>query len=79
MLCSDSVGIENGMVTITGNSVGDIATYTCDPGFELIGNMTATCTQVDMNSAVFQLQELPSCRREYCMNVTRLNLWLLFV
>ena len=73
MLCSDPVGIDNGMVTITGNSVGDIATYTCDSGFELIGDMIMTCAQVDVNSAAFQLQELPSCRREYCMNVTRLN------
>ena len=62
------------MVISTGNSVGDTATYTCDPGFELIGDMTTTCTQVDMNSAAFQTQELPSCRREYYINVTRVDI-----
>ena len=52
------------MVTLNGNSVGDMATYTCDLGFELIGNATTTCTLVDMDSAEFQ-PEPPSCRREY--------------
>ena len=51
------------MVTFTGNSAGDTATYTCDPGFELIGVATMTCTLVDANSAVFQPGP-PSCRRE---------------
>ena len=64
------------MVTFTGNSIGDTALYSCDPGFELIGDMITTCTQVDMNSAAFQSQELPSCRREYCMNVAKVNLCL---
>ena len=59
------------MVAFTGNSIGDTATYSCNLGFELIGATTVTCTQVDMNSASFQLPETPSCRREYCMNVTR--------
>ena len=52
------------MVTFNGNSVGDMATYTCDSGFELIGNATTICTLVDMDSAVFQLVP-PSCRREF--------------
>ena len=63
-LCPDPVDIDNGMVTFTGNSVGDTATYTCDSGFELIGSATTTCTRVDANSAVLQLAP-PSCRREY--------------
>ena len=52
------------MVTFSGNSVGDMATYTCDSGFELMGNATTTCTLVDMDSAQFQLAP-PSCMREY--------------
>ena len=63
-LCDDPVGIDNGTVTFNGNSVGDMATYTCDLGFELIGNATTTCTLVDMDSAEFQ-PALPSCRREF--------------
>ena len=62
VLCPDPVDIDNGMVTFTGNSVGDTATYTCDSGFELIGGAITTCTGV-INSAVFQPAP-PSCRRE---------------
>ena len=68
-LCFDPVTIDNGMVTSTGASVGDTATYTCNLGFELIGDATTTCTQVDANSAAFVPQP-PVCRREFCMNVT---------
>ena len=52
------------MVTVNGSSIGDMATYTCDAGFELIGNATTICTLADMDSAEFQLAP-PSCRREY--------------
>ena len=34
-----------------------------------------TCTQGDMNSAAFQSSEPPSCRREYCMNVTGVDIY----
>jgi len=63
VLCRDPADIVNGMRTFTGNSVGDTATYTCDPGFEPIGVTTTTCTLVD-NFAVF-LPNPPSCMREY--------------
>ena len=62
-LCSDPVNIDNGMVTFTGNSIGDTATYSCNSGFELIGGATTTCTAVDANSAEFSPQR-PVCRRE---------------
>jgi CUB/sushi domain-containing protein len=48
------------MVTFTGNSVGDTATYTCDPGFELIGTATTTCIQVDVNTVEFS-PDPPAC------------------
>ena len=57
------------MVTFTGNSIGDTATYTCDLGFELIGPATATCTAVDANSAEFSPPP-PVCRREYTALIT---------
>ena len=66
-LCPVPDDIDNGIVTSTGASVGDTATYTCNPGFELIGDATTTCTQVDVNSAAFSPQP-PVCRREYCTN-----------
>ena len=62
-LCSDPAVIDNGMVTFTGNSIGDTATYSCDSGFELDGGATTTCTVVDANSAGFSPQP-PVCRRE---------------
>ena len=35
---------ENGMVMMTGNSVGDTATYSCNDGFSLNGvDMVVTC------------------------------------
>ena len=56
----------NGMVTVTGNSVSDTATYTCNSGFELIGDSTEACTAAaNGNSATFSA---PECRREYSMN-----------
>ena len=67
--CPDPADPVNGMVTVTGTSVGDTATYTCNPGFELIGSASATCTQVDVNSAAYSPAP-PECRREYCMNIT---------
>ena len=63
-LCLDPVDIDFGTVTLTGNSIGDTATYSCNPGFELIGGATTTCTQMDPNSAGFS-PLLPSCRREH--------------
>ena len=63
-LCDDPLGIDHGMVTFTGNSVDDTATYSCDPGFELIGDVVETCTQVNESFAAFS-PELPVCRREY--------------
>ena len=61
--CPDPIDIVNGMVIFTGNFVGDTATYTCNSGFELIGDEMTTCTQVDANSATFQ-PAAPVCRRE---------------
>ena len=65
-LCPAPVDIDNGVMTFTGDSVGDTATYTCDSGFELIGAETTTCilSPVDENSAAFQPAP-PSCRCEY--------------
>ena len=63
-LCPDPFDIGNGMVTFTGNSVGDTATYTCNLGFKMIGSSFTTCTQVDAVSAVFQ-PAIPFCSREY--------------
>ena len=64
------------MVTFTDTSVGDTATYTCNSGFELIGDATTTCTQVDANSALFTPAQ-PFCRREHCVKINGASTWLL--
>ena len=69
-LCPDPADIASGTMIFTGNSIGDTATYTCNSGFELIGNATVTCLQVDVNSAAFS-RAPPVCRREYCVDITR--------
>ena len=35
--------IENGAVTETGRNTGDTATYTCNTGYQLVGQPTRTC------------------------------------
>ena len=60
-LCPDLTSPANGGVDVAGFSTEDIATYTCNDGFELIGNDTATCTPApDGNSAMF-LPSSPEC------------------
>ena len=69
-LCPDPPALVNGMRTFTGNTVGDTANYTCNMGFEQIGNPTTTCTAAaDGNSATFPEVPPPECRREYSMNI----------
>ena len=49
---------------LTGNSVGDNATFTCQEEFELIGQELATCVMmVDGNGAMF-MPDSPLCRRK---------------
>ena len=67
-LCPDPVDPMNGMVTFSGNSVDDNATYSCNMSFELVGSSTAMCTQVDANSAEFSSAP-PVCRRKYWINM----------
>ena len=67
-LCDTSFDIDHGFFTsFTGNCVGDTATYTCDFGFELIGDATTTCTQLTAYNATFEPGP-PVCQREYCMS-----------
>ena len=42
-LCPDLSDPANGMVSMTANSVGDTATFTCDAGYELNGADVLTC------------------------------------
>ena len=43
-MCPALPAIDNGVVSWTGLAPGDVATYTCDPGFILVGDPTRMCT-----------------------------------
>ena len=63
-LCHSPSDLSNGVVDITGNSVGDNATYTCNVTFDLIGEHLSTCVQAnDGNSASF-VPTAPECHRK---------------
>ena len=51
-----------GTVTVSGQSVGDTATYDCQSGFSLIGTPTRTCTLISPGSADWS-GEAPICER----------------
>ena len=54
-------------MTYDGIEIGSTATYTCDSGFELVGETTATCTETgDGNSGSFQ-PDPPTCQRMYIL------------
>ena len=57
-----------GTVTVLGQSVGDTATYECRTGFDLVGQLTRTCTQTSPGSANWS-GEAPICRRMYSSRV----------
>ena len=57
-----------GDVSLTGNSIGDVATYVCDPGFELVGQPTRTCEQLNPQTADWSGEE-PVCRRTYAFSL----------
>ena len=42
-MCNTLKEPKDGSVTITGNGIGDTATYTCNAGFELKGKDSRTC------------------------------------
>ena len=43
--------------------IGTVATYECNPGFNLIGDITRDCVEVDVNTAEFN-REAPVCTRK---------------
>ena len=41
--CDNLNDPSNGQVTLTGTVFGSVASYECDTGFSLVGNMERTC------------------------------------
>ena len=59
IMCPALPDIDNGMVSWTGLSPGDVATYTCDSGFILVGDPTRMCRDNGTWSG-----EEPTCERK---------------
>ena len=59
MKCDDLTPPANGDVNQPGNSVGTVATYTCNDDFELIGDDMRTCQEDGKWSGAD-----PVCKRE---------------
>ena len=57
-----------GDVSLSGNSIGDVATYVCDPGFVLVGLPTRMCEQLNPQTADWSGEE-PVCRRMYAFSL----------
>ena len=47
--------------------IGTVATYECNPGFLLVGDMTRDCVGIDVNTAEFN-REAPVCERKKYLN-----------
>ena len=58
--CPVLMNLTNGVVMVTGNSLGNIATYRCDPNYELVGTSILVCGDNRQWSA-----EPPMCIRKY--------------
>lgn len=46
--CKELQRITNGAVSITGLTYGSVATYSCIPGYALVGEQNRTCTAAGM-------------------------------
>jgi hypothetical protein len=52
--------VANGNVTVSGQRIGDTATYTCDDGFELTGSGDRSCGQLTPDTNDWSPPE-PAC------------------
>ena len=60
-MCPTLSNPENGQVTVNTRTVGNVATYTCNNGYNLTGASMRTCTQ---NGVIGQwTPEEPTCPR----------------
>lgn len=60
--CDPLTPPENGRATMSGNSVGSSATYTCFPGFNLQGSSTAQCQSTGQWTP-----NAPTCSRKFVL------------
>ena len=61
--CADPDKPENGGFTVTGNNIGDKATYTCNIGYDMKGDDEATCTEGKKGrDPTWQPSRVPKCK-----------------
>ena len=66
--CTGLPEIMNGFITYAPDNeadynIGTVATYRCNSGFTLVGDMTRDCVQVNVTTAAFNRQA-PVCQRK---------------
>ena len=62
-VCQELSNPAFGSVTWTDRTIGSNATYTCDSGYTLVGNMIRTCELLDVDTADWSA-EAPTCERK---------------
>ena len=62
--CIDLNDPDFGRVSVTGLVLGSVATYMCNPGYTLIGNMTRDCVQLNSSTADWS-DKAPVCTRMF--------------
>ena len=60
--CTDLNDPDFGRVSVTGLVQGSVATYMCNPGYTLVGNLTRDCVQVDNGTSNWN-DKTPVCTR----------------
>ena len=70
-MCPELPEIINGFITYAPDDeadydIGTIATYACNPGFILVGNMTRDCVEAADGTGVFN-GVAPVCKRKDCL------------
>ena len=64
--CPDLIRISNGGLLLNGSTPGEIATYFCNDGYQLVGNTTRTCQENGEWSG--QPPECVQCTGNGCLN-----------
>ena len=55
--------------------MGDTVTYSCESGFEAIGNVIATCAQIDEDTASFE-PDAPMCLRKLAATTITVEMYV---
>ena len=68
-MCDPLTNPVNGQVTLTTRTAGSVATYNCEVGYNLVGNMTRTC-QADTGGLDWSDSE-PVCQSQSIAKISQ--------